>query len=194
LPEIVVRLGVRGALGVLAGVAVAFLFDEWINDQTFIVVIVLTMLVVVVVWEGAQVLARVVRRAREAGKLRIRDRSQREQDDKEKQLSWSNSVAHKVTFGYLEMRYSIPTAVLLKDPQIKNLPFYNDDPAVLPLDVGVFAGEFTKYLVSLDFKREKGQTFEGAYQALFSAGMKGGNKCSTLGDAVDANFRFVDEE
>lgn len=194
--EIVGRFGVRGAVGVLAGLAVAFLFGPWINDQAFVVVVVVTMLLVVVVWEGARALGRGLRRGRSresANEDSVRPLHD-EQEDEENQVAWKNSVAHKVTFGYLEMRYSIPTADLLRDLRIRELPFYNEDPAFLPLDVGVFAGEFTKYLASMDFEREEGKTFDHAYGALFSAGMEGENRCSTLGDAVDSNFRFVDEE
>ena len=187
------RFGIPGVVGVLAGLAVAFLLDPWIDDDAFVVVILITMLVVVVVWEGAQVLVRWLRGVRGPSNRNEPGRDHQEQENGGNRMAWNNSVAHKVTLGYLEMRYSIPTSDLLKDPLIESLPFYDDDPALRTLGVRVFAGEFTKYLVSMNFDREEGQTFDVAYRGMLSTGMEGENRCSTLGDAVDEHFRFTDE-
>ena len=202
MAQMIGRFGIPGVVGVLAGLAVAFLLDPWIDDEAFVVVVLITMLVGVVVWEGVQVLVRWRRGSRASSNKsgpgssnkNGPGRDQHERENGENRMAWDNSVAHKVTVGYLEMRYSIPAADLLKDPLIESLPFYNDDPAFRPLGVRVFAGEFTKFLASMDFKREEGRTFDGAYEGIFSAGMKGENACSTLGDAVDSHFSFVDEE
>lgn len=202
MPQMIGRFGIPGVVGVLAGLAVAFLFDPWIDDDAFVVVILITMLVVVVVWEGVQVLVRWRRRAQSPSEKNGPGLSNKngpgpddhERENGENRMAWNNSVAHKVTVAYLEMRYSIPTSDLLGDPLIRSLPFYDDDPAFRPLGVRVFAGEFTKFLANMDFKREEGTTFDAAYDGIYSAGMKGDNACSTLGDAVNRHFSFVDEE
>lgn len=108
-------------------------------------------------------------------------------------MVWENRLAHKVTLGYLKLRYSLPDFYLHADPLIKELPFHNDVTEFEDLSVNVFAGEFVSYLVGMQLALEEGTTVDNAYGALVVAGRKGDEAVSTLGDVVDAHFRFLDE-
>lgn len=111
-------------------------------------------------------------------------------------MAWKNLVAHKVTLGYLNLRYGVSITALLKDPMIRELPFYNQEapPDMLRQDVNKFAGEFITYLANLNFTLESGKTLNSADRDLLETAIDGGNPASGLGDVVDANFLFSDGE
>lgn len=107
-------------------------------------------------------------------------------------MAWKNLLAHKVTLGYLNLRYGVSIVDLRKDPMICSLPFYLQDtaPEMLRRHIHKFSGEFTTYLAGLDFALDSGKTLNSADRDLLETAMNGNNPASALGDAVADNFLF----
>lgn len=109
-------------------------------------------------------------------------------------MAWKKLVAHKITLGYLSLKYGIPIADLMKDPPISQLPFYDREASEdgLRRDLDKFAGAFTTYLANLDFELEAGTTLNSVDSDLLETALGKGSHVSQLGDAVKRHFRISD--
>lgn len=111
-------------------------------------------------------------------------------------MAWQNTIANKVTMIYLNLKCNMSIEDLQKDPQIKDLPFFNQDASggMNDNDIKLFAGEFTTYLIKMKFTPEDGKDEDAAYDDILAVCSDGGKNASDIGEAVNDNYKFIDEE
>ena len=107
-------------------------------------------------------------------------------------MAWKNTVAHKLTIGYLKRRYKLDSCFLLKNPAIEEMPFYGEPP-YRHVEAAIFAGELTRFLASMDFPLEDGKDLNGVFNSFVTAAENPNEKISTVGAVVDDHFRFLDD-
>lgn len=111
-------------------------------------------------------------------------------------MAWKNLLAHKVTHGYLIMKYSKYAEIIHADPVISDMPFYNPEASsgMRERSIKLFVGKFVKYLIASRYNLETGKSHDTAFTEITQAALKGDKKLSTLGSVVNDNYKFKDED
>jgi hypothetical protein len=111
-------------------------------------------------------------------------------------MAWKKKVSHQITRGYLSRRYSIPNQVLLADPPISDLPFYNAEISeeMRRNEMRIVAGRLLRFCVDMNLDREDGSDLDVTFNDLVQLLTEGKKQSSEIGELIDACFKCIDEE
>lgn len=111
-------------------------------------------------------------------------------------MAWKNTVAHKLSIAYWAIAKEETHEVILADPAIENLTFYNPviSEDLRRSEMRIVVGEFLKHFAQLNIDKEPdGLDVDEAFSQLVDIFTLGKESISASGEVIDAIYQFVDE-
>ena len=111
-------------------------------------------------------------------------------------MAWKNRLAHKISIAYWAGSRDETYEVILRDPQIKDVSFFNPliSKELRKNEMRIEAGAFIKHFVQLNLTPQPdGTTLSDAFDELVDLFTEGDAIISATGDLIDRCYLFLDE-